>query len=146
MSPTAVLRPLILASTSRYRAALLQRFGVPFSARNPVVDEAEIAGEAPRERAVRLAAAKAEAIASQVPEAVVIGGDQVPAARGTILHKPGDAAGCRDQLKLLAGASADFYTACAVRCAATGLNLAHVDTTTVRLRSLQDDEIDRYIA
>ena len=145
MSQKAVLRPLILASTSRYRAALLQRFGVPFNTRNPVVDEAEIGGEPPRQRAIRLAAAKAEAVASQFPECVIIGGDQVPATHGTILHKPGNAANSREQLKLLSGASAEFYTACSVRCVAAGLRLAHLDVTTVRLRALGDAEIDRYV-
>ena len=145
MSPTAVLRPLILASTSRYRAALLERFGVPFSACGPQVDEAEIAGEPPRERAVRLAAAKAEEVASRFPDSVVIGGDQVPATHGTILHKPGNAANCHQQLKLLAGSSAEFYTACTVRCLAADLKVAHIDTTTVKLRTLTDAEIERYV-
>ena len=145
MSPTAVLRPLILASTSRYRAALLERFGVPFSACGPQVDEAEIAREPPRERAVRLAASKAEEVASRFPDSVVIGGDQVPATHGTILHKPGNAANCREQLKLLSGSSAEFYTACTVRCLATDLKVAHIDTTTVRLRRLSDAEIERYV-
>ncbi len=145
MSPTAVLRPLILASTSRYRAALLERFGVPFSACGPQVDEAEIAGEPPRERAVRLAAAKAEEVASRFPDSVVIGGDQVPATHGTILHKPGNAANCHEQLKLLAGSSAEFYTACTVRCLAADLKVAHIDTTTVKLRALTDAEIERYV-
>jgi len=145
MSPTAVLRPLILASTSRYRAALLERFGVPFSAQSPRVDEAEISGEPPRVRAVRLAAAKAEEVASRFPDCVVIGGDQVPAAHGTILHKPGNAANCREQLRLLSGSSTEFYTACAVRCRATNLQVSHLDTTTVRLRALADAEIERYV-
>jgi septum formation protein len=145
MSLTAVLRPLILASTSRYRAALLARLGVPFTASSPQVDEAEIAREPPRERAVRLAAAKAEEVASRFPDSVVIGGDQVPAAHGTILHKPGNAANCREQLKLLSGSPAEFYTACTVRCLAGGLKVAHIDTTTVRLRRLSDAEIERYV-
>ena len=145
MSSTAVLRPLILASTSPYRTALLNRFGLPFEARNPSVDESEIPGEPPRARATRLATAKADAVARQFPDAVVVGGDQVAAAHGTILSKPGNAANCREQLKLLSQSNADFYTAAAVRCVATGLKLGHVDTTIVRLRTLNDAEIDRYI-
>jgi septum formation protein len=145
MSQKAVVRPLILASTSRYRAALLQRFGVPFNTRNPVVDEAEIGGEPPRQRAVRLAEAKAEAVANEFPECVVVGGDHVPATHGTILHKPGNAGNCREQLKLLSGTSAEFYTACTVRCVAAGVKLSHLDITTVRLRALEDAEIDRYV-
>ena len=142
MVPT---RPLILASTSRYRAALLQRFGLEFTARNPEVDEAEVRGESPRGRAFRLSEAKAEAVAARFPEAIVIGGDQVPAASTAILNKPGNAANCREQLKLLSGSTAEFYTAATLRCIATGVKLSHVDTTAVKLRPLSTAEIDRYI-
>jgi septum formation protein len=138
-------RPLILASTSRYRAALLQRFGLSFTAENPGVDEATRNGETPRGRAFRLAEAKAEAVAARFPEAVVIGGDQVPAASTTILDKPGTAANCREQLKLLSGSTAEFYTACTVRCVSANVKLSHVDTTAVKLRPLSIEEIDRYI-
>ena len=145
MSQKPVLRPLILGSTSRYRAALLERFGLPFTARNSAVDETDLAGETPRARARRLAEAKAEAVAAQYPDAVVIGGDQVSAARDTVLHKPGDAARCREQLRFLSGSSAAIYTAVTLRCLATDLRLSHVDTTTVTLRPLSDSEIDRYV-
>jgi septum formation protein len=145
MSPSAATRPLILASTSRYRASLLQRFGLEFTAQSPGVDEAHRHGESPRARAFRLCEAKAEAVAQKIPNAIVIGGDQVPAASTTILDKPGNAANCREQLKLLSGSSAEFYTACTVRCLETGVKLSHVDTTAVKLRPLSDLEIDRYI-
>ena len=145
MSPNVAVRSLILASTSRYRAALLDRFGLPFEARDPAVDEGERAGESPRARAFRLSEAKAEAVAAQFPQAIVIGGDQVPAASSTILHKPGNAANCREQLMLLSGSTAEFYTACTVRCLETGVKLSHVDTTAVKLRPLSDVEIDRYV-
>ena len=145
MSPKRVVRPLILASTSRYRAALLERFGLRFNTASPAVEETELAGEGPRARAGRLSDAKADAVAAQFPDAVVIGGDQVPATRGTVLHKPGNAANCREQLRLLSGTSAQFFTACTVRCVAADLRLSHVDTTTVRLRALADEEIERYV-
>jgi septum formation protein len=145
MSPNAATRPLILASTSRYRASLLQRFGLDFTTQNPNVDEAERLGESPRARAFRLSEGKAEAVAQRFPTAIIIGGDQVPAASTTILNKPGNAANCREQLMLLSGSSAEFYTACTVRCLETGVKLSHVDTTAVKLRPLSDAEIDRYI-
>jgi septum formation protein len=141
----APVRPLILASTSRYRAALLQRFGLEFTTINPEVDEAEVRGESPRGRAFRLSEVKAEAVATRFPDAIVVGGDQVPATSTTILNKPGNAANCREQLKLLSGSTAEFYTACTVRCIATGVKLSHVDTTAVKLRPLSAAEIDRYI-
>jgi len=145
MSPMPVLRPLILGSTSPYRAALLERLSIPFTARSPSVEETELAGESPRARATRLADAKADAIARLVPEAVVIGGDQVAACGDMILHKPGDAPRCRGQLRLLSGAIAVFHTAVTVRCIASGLNLSHVDTTTIHFRALDDAEIGRYV-
>jgi septum formation protein len=145
MSPKADLRPLLLASTSRYRAALLGRFGLPFESTSPAVDEAEIAGEAPRARALRLSEAKAEAVASQYPEAVIIGGDQVAALGTRVLRKPGNASNCREQLRQLSGSAAEFHTACTVRCVSAALELTHVDTTTVALRTLANAEIDRYI-
>jgi septum formation protein len=139
------VRPLILASTSRYRAALLERFGLPFTAEDPRVEESSRKGETPRARAFRLAELKAEAVAARFPNALVIGGDQVPATSTTILDKPGNAANCREQLKLLSGSTAEFYTACTVRCVEAGVKLSHVDTTAVKLRPLSDAEIDRYI-
>jgi septum formation protein len=145
-APSSSPRPLVLASTSRYRAGLLQRFGLPFDRHNPAVDESERAGEAPRSRALRLAEAKAEAVAAQFPSAIIIGGDQVPATSTTILNKPGNEANCREQLKLLSGSTAEFYTACTLRCLEAGVKLSHVDTTAVKLRPLSDPEIDRYIA
>jgi len=145
MSPKALVRPLILASTSRYRAALLERFGLRFNTASPAVDEAELTGESPRFRAARLSDAKAEAVAAQYPEAVVIGGDQVAALGERVLRKPGNAANCRDQLQLLSGSTADFFTACTVRCLAAGLKLSHVDTTRVGFRRLSADEIARYV-
>ncbi len=141
----APARTLILASTSRYRAALLQRFGLEFTTVSPEVDEGEVRGESPRGRAFRLAEVKAEAVATKFPDAIVIGGDQVPATSTTILSKPGNAANCREQLRLLSGSTAEFYTACTVRCIATGVKLSHVDTTAVKLRPLSEAEIDRYI-
>src|SRR5262245_22506660 len=119
MSPKALLRPLILASTSRYRAALLGRFSLPFNTASPAVAEAEQAGETPHRRALRLAEAKAEAVAAQYPDAVIIGGDQVAALANRILRKPGNASACREQLKLLSRTKAEFHTACTVRCLAT---------------------------
>jgi septum formation protein len=145
MSPNTAPRPLILASTSRYRAGLLDRFGLPFEKQDPAVDETERAGESPRARAFRLSEAKAEAVANRFPQSIVIGGDQVPATSTTILNKPGNAANCREQLMLLSGSTAEFYTACTVRCLETGVKLSHVDTTAVKLRPLSDAEIDRYI-
>jgi septum formation protein len=141
-----VLPPLILASTSPYRRALLERFGVPFEALPPAVSEHHLPGESPPDRALRLAQAKAQALAAAHPAAIVIGSDQVACAAGTILDKPGDAPRCMAQLSALSGSTALFYTACAVLGVQAGLRRTHVDTTTVRFRVLSAAEIERYVA
>jgi septum formation protein len=136
---------LILASTSAYRRSLLERLGIPFVALPPQTPEDIIAGELPPDRAVRLAVAKAHAIASQRPEAVVIGSDQVASVGSKILDKPGDATRCRAQLTAASGSSARFHTACAVIAPRTGIRMVHIDTTTVFFRSLSGPEIERYV-
>jgi septum formation protein len=137
---------LILASTSRYRRALLERLGVPFTALAPETPEDMAGGELPPDRALRLSIAKAQAVASRHPDAVVIGSDQVAAVGSKILEKPGDAARCRAQLTAASGSSARFHTGCALIGLQAGIRLVHIDTTTVCFRSLTQQEIERYIA
>ena len=64
------MRPVILASTSPYRRALLERLGVPFEVVRPAATEEHLAREMPRDRALRLSGAKAKAVAAQRPDAV----------------------------------------------------------------------------
>jgi MAF protein len=140
------VRPLILASTSRYRRSLLERIAPPFEALSPGVNEAPLGGESPRERATRLSLAKARAVAEKHPNAVVIGSDQVCAAGQRVLDKPGDEANCRAQLTALSGHTANFYTGCAVVCIDAAISLEHLDTTSVTFRRLTETEINRYVA
>jgi septum formation protein len=140
------VRPLILASTSRYRRSLLERIAPPFEAHSPEVSEAHLGGESPRERAMRLSLAKARAVAEKHPNAVVIGSDQVCASGQRVLDKPGDEATCRTQLAALSGHTANFYTGCAVVCMDAAISLEHLDTTTVTFRRLTETEIHRYVA
>jgi septum formation protein len=137
--------PLILASTSPYRRELLERLGLPFSVEGSDVDEAHLAGEPATERALRLAAAKAEAVALRHPGAVVIGSDQVAAAGGVVLDKPGTVERACQQLKHLAGSQARFHTACAVRWHNTGFSVNHLETVTVAVRDLTPAEIAAYV-
>lgn len=136
---------LLLASTSPYRRALLERLGIPFTAVPPGISEDQVPGELPPDRALRLSIAKAQAIATRRPDAVVIGSDQVAAVGSKILDKPGDPARCRAQLTAASGSSARFHTACAVIALQAGVRMVHIDTTTVLFRSLTDPEIERYV-
>jgi septum formation protein len=139
------MNPLILASTSPYRRALLERLGLPFEAVRPLVSEDHLPGESPSDRAMRLAVAKAEEVAGRHPGTVVIGSDQVAAAGHKVLDKPGDAATCRSQLATLSGTDAKFHTACAVIGPSGSVRLVHLDTTIVFFRSLSAKEIQRYV-
>ena len=136
---------LILASTSRYRRDLLQRLGVPFDVVSPGVDEAARPGEEPRALAERLAMAKAVAVASKQPAAVVIGSDQVAELDGMTIGKPHTHERAVEQLHAMSGRRVVFHTAVAVvrrnRNFARGL-LAPV---VVTFRPLGDDDIERYL-
>ena len=136
---------LILASTSRYRRELLARLELPFEVLSPGVAEDHRQGESPADRALRLATEKAQAVSTHHPEALVIGADQVAAAGSDLLDKPGDAARCRAQLRLLSGRTACFHTACVLLGGTPALHAAHVDTTTVVFRRLGTAEIARYV-
>jgi 7-methyl-GTP pyrophosphatase len=138
--------PLYLASTSRYRAGLLARLGIPFQVEAPGVDEARQAGESAASRAARLARAKAAAVAARHPGAWVLGSDQVAAVDGQLLGKPGDAARCREQLRAASGKAVEFHTGVALARVAPHSDRTHVDLTVVRFRPLDDAAIARYVA
>jgi septum formation protein len=136
---------LILGSTSRYRAELLQRLRIEFEQRAPGTDEAALPGEAPADRALRLAIAKAEAAAEGIADALVIGSDQVAELDGQILDKPGSPERARDQLAASSGRVVHFHTALCLLDGRSGRRHTHVDHTRVHFRELADQEIARYI-
>lgn len=136
---------LLLASTSRYRALLLERLGLPFGVQAPGVDELRLPREKPAVRALRLARAKAEAVAARHPDACVIGSDQVAVLGRRLLDKPGDAARCREQLEASSGKRVTFHTAVVVLGPAGAAAQSHVDRTQVRFRTLREREISRYV-
>jgi len=140
-----LVRTLVLGSTSRYRRELLQRLGLPFTVAAPDVDETPLQGEAPRALALRLALAKAHAVAAQHPDAVVIGSDQVADLRGQPLGKPGTHERASAQLQRMSGETVVFQTAVAVVCAATGFEQVDLAPVEVRFRTLTGDEIERYL-
>ena len=138
-------RPLVLGSTSPYRRELLQRLRLPFETAAPAVDETPHPGEAPRALALRLALAKAHAVAALHPQAVVIGSDQVADLAGQPLGKPGTHERATAQLRQMRGQTVVFQTAVAVVCQATGFAQVDLAAVEVRFRDLADAEIERYL-
>ncbi len=136
---------LILGSSSRYRRELLQRLHLPFEVHLPEVDEAPLSGEAPAALALRLALAKAQAVAARFANAVVIGSDQVADLDGVPVGKPGSHERAVEQLRAMRGRSVVFPTAVAVVRADTGYAGSALVPVSVRFRSLSDAEIERYL-
>jgi septum formation protein len=148
MSLISTAEPLILASTSRYRAGLLRRLRLPFVREAPGSEETPQAGETPEALARRLALAKAHAVAARHPRRWVLGSDQVCACAGLLLGKPGTREKAAAQLRLLSGGAARFITAVGLVRQDGGEVpdvLEALDLTTVRFRALGDAEIERYL-
>ena len=138
------MRRLILASSSRYRRALLERLPIPFEAISPNVDERAF-HLPPRALAQRLSRLKAEAVAGAHPGAVVIGSDQVACLDGEELFKPGTAERARAQLRRLSGRTHELITGMCVLDSATGVAYEHLDVHRLTLRALSDAEIADYV-
>ena len=135
--------PVILGSTSRYRKELLSRLRIPFEVCAPHVDETPLPGEAPKELALRLALAKALAVAKQNPNAVVIGSDQVADLCGVALGKPGNFERAMAQLQLMRGATVTFHTALCLMHGETETTLSI--PTEVTFRKLSDEILEAYL-
>ena len=138
-------RALILGSTSRYRRELLERLRVPFDVVSPDVDETPLAGEAPHALATRLALAKAQAVATLHPQAVVIGSDQVADLNGEPLGKPGTHERAVLQLQRMRGQTVIFQTAVSVVCLESRFEQTELAQIKVRFRDLSDAEIEAYL-
>ena len=145
MNAPATSRPLILGSTSVYRRELLSRLRLPFTVERPEVDETPLPQEKPADLALRLALAKAQAVAARHPSAVVIGSDQVADLHGEPLGKPGDHARAVVQLQRMRGQTVVFQTAVAVVCQATGFSQVALAPVRVVFRALSDEAIERYL-
>lgn len=141
---------LILASSSRYRLAQLANIGLQLPGISPSIDETPLAQEAPEALAARLAQSKAEQIAADYPDAIIIAGDQVAAvtdSSGTLhsLGKPGDLQNAIAQLKLCSGNTVTFYTALSLVHNAKSATLTQVETVKVTFRTLTETTIERYL-
>lgn len=136
---------LILASTSRYRKALLEKLGKPFQCEAPEVDETPQPGESAESLVARLAWAKASAVARQHERGLIIGSDQVCVCDGRILGKPGSVENAVAQLMAAQGRSVTFYTGLCVLDAATGRAEQLVEPFRVHFRNLGEAAIRRYV-
>lgn len=138
--------PLVLASTSAYRRALLARLRLEFDCVAPATDETPLPGETPPALARRLARLKAESVAASRPESVVVGSDQVALLGAQLLGKPGTIERCIAQLRESSGRELLFLTAVHLVGPRGAAVESHLDRTVVRFRRLDDAEIERYVS
>jgi len=140
---------LILASSSPYRKELLSRLKLPFRVLASDIDETPIMGESAESIALRLAQQKALFVSNKIPEAVVIGSDQVATLGGELIGKPGSHATALQQLQKMRGKRVTFHTAI---CVLDGRindkkQVAQIQNvqTFVTFRTLPDHELDAYL-
>ena len=138
-NPTAPT--IFLASSSPYRRNLLNRFLDQFEVVTPGVDESNREGLEPEELAGHLARKKAEAVAINARDGLVIGADQLAVLDNTVLGKPGDHARAIEQLLAASGKSVTFLTAVCILDPVGRARYEHTDRTIVRFR-----EFDRRLA
>lgn len=140
------MKPLVLASTSRYRGELVARLGVPFVALAPLCDEEalKMAGEEPACMALRLAEAKAVSLRQQRPDAYLLGGDQLVELEGKVLGKPGTSEAAVEQLMAMQGKSHRLLTALCLACP-NGELRPHLDVHTLTMCPLSEAAIRRYV-
>ncbi len=139
---------LVLASTSPYRRQLLARLGLPFDQAKPMVDETPLPGESPLALSLRLAKAKAMALAQQYPQAWLIGSDQVAVCKGRLMGKPGTPQAALSQLQWQRGSVTSFHTAVCLFRADTGESQIQIVSTDVHWLAeseLSDAQLQRYI-
>lgn len=137
--------PLVLASSSPARKALLEKLQIPFQTISPDIDETPLPHEKPHDLALRLAIEKASAVKEKFPAALIIGADQVIMRGETRLDKPGTVENAIQQLTLVSGKSIEAYTGLCLLNTKTGKLQSTVCTYQVYFRQLSLKAIESYI-
>lgn len=136
---------LILASTSPFRKAILDKLGVDFTTVSPQTDESARENETPHQLVERLSIAKARAIADKTENALVIGSDQVSVIDGEIIGKPHTHENAVKQLQKASGKTVTFYTGLCLFNSKTRQYQSEVVPFNVVFRELSDKQINNYL-
>ena len=136
---------LVLASTSIYRRALLERLQIPFLTASPNVDETPLTGEAAEQTSWRLSREKAQVVTKQYPDALIIGSDQVALLEGQQIGKPLTHENAVLQLRAMRGKTVTFYTALTLLNARSGKMQTEIAENRVSFRHNSDDDIENYL-
>lgn len=137
--------PLILASSSQYRQALLKKLAIPFESYSADIDETPLVGESPQTLVQRLATEKSLTVASKYTKGLVIGSDQVAVIDGDIVGKPLTYSNAVKQLTAASGKSITFYTGICLHNIETNYSDTRIEPFTVHFRELNKQQIDYYL-
>lgn len=138
-------KSIILASSSPYRQALLTKLGLKFTAMAPQVDETPHKGESATAMVLRLSRLKAQTLAKQYPDSIIIGSDQCGMLADQRLGKAGNQARAMQQLHACNGRQVIFYTGLVLYHAVRDKYWQYCETYTVKFRQLTSDEIIGYL-
>lgn len=141
-------RTIVLASTSKYRRALLDSLGLDYVAKSPRFEETPVPGLDAEATAIRFAIKKAESLRTEHPDALILGADQTIGLEGRILGKPGSVERAVEQLLELSGRTHHLYTAVALLDAARpGAQAEHrLVTHEMKMRALSRSQLEAYVA
>jgi septum formation protein len=137
--------PIVLASSSQYRANLLRKLQLDFICSPSHVDETPLTGESAEQLARRLSLAKAQAVSAAYPQHLIIGSDQAAVCGEDFLHKPGNREQAIHQLTQQSGRTAQFYTGVCVLNSSNGQSFSGIDLCTVHFKRLSEQQIIRYL-
>lgn len=139
------MQKLVLASTSPFRQQILRKLNIDFDTAAPNVNEDRLNNETPQQLVSRLAEAKAKAVASDFPDALIIGSDQVAVLGNDILGKPLDHENARQQLSAASGQKVTFYTGLCLFNNASGKTQISCVPYYVYFRKLREEQIEHYL-
>jgi septum formation protein len=137
---------LILASASPRRQQLFALLGVPFTPLAADVEENRSHGEGPEEMVCRLSQAKAEALAGDYPERLIVAADTIVVLDGQVLGKPADAGEAVAMLRRLRGREHLVFSGLAALSPSAGQQATELVQTTVWMRPYSGEEISHYVA
>ncbi|WP_020559349.1 Maf family protein [Thiofilum flexile] len=136
---------LVLASTSKFRQALLRQLQIPFECAAPNIDESHRLNESASELVARLALEKAQAVQAHYPQALIIGSDQVAVLNGQILGKPHTHANATAQLQASSNQYVEFLTGLCLFNSNTQTYQLDVVHFGVKFRPLSESMIEYYL-
>ncbi|BCE02037.1 Maf family protein [Marinicellulosiphila megalodicopiae] len=138
--------PIILASTSKYRAQCLQKLNIQFQQAQPICDETPFENESPKDLSLRLSIEKAKSLTKQFDHHLIIGSDQTCTFDDIgIIGKPGNFENAKQQLLNASGKCMTFYTGLAVYDSKNDICTSTVEIYKAYFRVLTESEIVQYL-